>query len=344
MAGAERGQVLICAARRMAAPDAREYRSPAQLVSIHEVPPSRRREYILHFYRPVAIGKERSFLTAVFSLDNETASIWTHVVAFLIFAYRWAIWERIPGTEADRVMERLQLAGSCTSFALSVAYHSLASASPSTYAVMHSLDLLGIVLQVLGFALLGLRVVFGCHELFFFTYACAISAVVPFFLVDFVRALCRGTKLPARTAYAVAALVAFLIIPASHGVYAASPGPRAHIVAGHVQLFAYLGAGFVCWASKFPERLAPGRFDIWFHSHSLWHLGVMASMERYHTSLFEVAAWRLQEEPCSLYSDAEAHASVLGAGGVFVAATAVALGRSLSQRSWTARSPPANSM
>jgi len=39
----------------------------------------------------------------------------------------------------------------------------------------------------------------------------------------------------------------------------------------------YLG-GLVVYATKVPERYCPGKFDIWGHSHQIWHICVLGGI------------------------------------------------------------------
>lgn len=43
-------------------------------------------------------------------------------------------------------------------------------------------------------------------------------------------------------------------------------------------------AGALCYIVHFPERFFPGKFDIWFNSHSIFHIFVfLAAMSFYFT-------------------------------------------------------------
>jgi len=56
-----------------------------------------------------------------------------------------------------------------------------------------------------------------------------------------------------------------------------------------------VGAFF--YATKIPERLFPGNFDIWFHSHSLFHIFVVAAAFQHYLSLRVMYEWRMLQ-PC----------------------------------------------
>ena len=42
--------------------------------------------------------------------------------------------------------------------------------------------------------------------------------------------------------------------------------------------------GALCYMFKIPERLSPGKFDLWFHSHQIFHtLVVLAGLTYFHS-------------------------------------------------------------
>jgi adiponectin receptor len=52
------------------------------------------------------------------------------------------------------------------------------------------------------------------------------------------------------------------------------------------------GQGVALFVLRFPERLSPGRFDLWLHSHNLFHMLVVAgAVLHYHASLV-LLRWR----------------------------------------------------
>jgi len=49
--------------------------------------------------------------------------------------------------------------------------------------------------------------------------------------------------------------------------------------------------GVFVFIARFPERLFPGKFDIWFHSHQFWHLFVLSAAIVHYA--FSVSLWRI---------------------------------------------------
>jgi len=66
-----------------------------------------------------------------------------------------------------------------------------------------------------------------------------------------------------------------------------------------VAMFALYGIGFVFYITKTPEKFFPGKFDHWFHSHSIWHIFVFAATFAHYMNcikLFE--RWNAQQDSC----------------------------------------------
>ena len=54
--------------------------------------------------------------------------------------------------------------------------------------------------------------------------------------------------------------------------------------------------GAIVYASRFPERLAPGWFDLLGHSHQLWHLIVISATVTLYHGIVHLIVWRLENE------------------------------------------------
>jgi adiponectin receptor len=44
-------------------------------------------------------------------------------------------------------------------------------------------------------------------------------------------------------------------------------------------------AGVVVYANRWPEKWRPGTFDVWFSSHQLWHLAILAGIYYHYKSV-----------------------------------------------------------
>ncbi|EGD80281.1 hypothetical protein PTSG_10536 [Salpingoeca rosetta] len=60
--------------------------------------------------------------------------------------------------------------------------------------------------------------------------------------------------------------------------------------------------GSVVFVFKFPERFFPGRFDIWFHSHQLWHIFVILAAYAHYLCMYNMMHAR-QELGCTMENE-----------------------------------------
>jgi predicted membrane channel-forming protein YqfA (hemolysin III family) len=50
--------------------------------------------------------------------------------------------------------------------------------------------------------------------------------------------------------------------------------------------------GAILYACRFPERMFPGKFDLAFSSHQLFHVCVVVAAAIHYKAIFQLLAWR----------------------------------------------------
>jgi adiponectin receptor len=151
------------------------------------------------------------------------------------------------------------------------------------YETLLKLDYVGITILVSGPAISLFYYVFYCHNWLvnLYTVADLTVAVLGAWLT-----LSPSFQMPewrlARAA-AFAGIAVFAVIPMAHGLLflrhpsaaEASLGSLIYrLVWGMLLVAALSVAGALAYAMRFPERLAPGRFDVFLSSHQLFHISV----------------------------------------------------------------------
>lgn len=73
-----------------------------------------------------------------------------------------------------------------------------------------------------------------------------------------------------------------------------------HMAIGWMSLMAvlYIG-GALIYAFRIPERLRPGKFDIWGQSHQIFHIFVIAAAFVHYHGISAVAVYRLSIGDCT---------------------------------------------
>ncbi|KAJ3277362.1 Adiponectin receptor protein 1 [Borealophlyctis nickersoniae] len=78
-----------------------------------------------------------------------------------------------------------------------------------------------------------------------------------------------------------------------HGLSALPSREEYFAVPGLVGMAALYLIGVVLYIARVPERLAPGKFDLLFHSHQFWHVFVIAAAYTHSRAILGFMAWRL---------------------------------------------------
>ncbi|KAM3172116.1 hypothetical protein ACTXT7_015221 [Hymenolepis weldensis] len=58
--------------------------------------------------------------------------------------------------------------------------------------------------------------------------------------------------------------------------------------------------GALIYACRFPECLYPGKFDIWFQSHQIFHVFVVMAALVHLNSILEIAEYRQSRRECGI--------------------------------------------
>lgn len=118
------------------------------------------------------------------------------------------------------------------------------------------------------------------------------SAAVMAFIKDFQSEFWCDTR-----NLTLAAAVAFGLLPSMHWAAECEWKCTDAVITGAIAMFLCYFIGFVLFTTKFPERLAPGKFDLFFHSHALWHCFVWAAGAAWLEGVVNHHGWRMEHSP-----------------------------------------------
>eukprot|EP00668_Euglena_longa_P011751 GGOE01014167.1.p1 GENE.GGOE01014167.1~~GGOE01014167.1.p1 ORF type:complete len:286 (-),score=91.34 GGOE01014167.1:297-1154(-) len=253
-----------------------------QLCSCSTAPAHSVRRFILHGYRPLTTDQWQIFASLGY-LHNESGNIFTHAAAFVLFgilAVRHFCWLDLPMSASDAAVSLLFFGGVLTCYALSSIYHLQSCHCVAVYQRLHACDLLGVVACILGSFYIGLWVAFRCQPTMRLFYMSLISGLVlPLLFVASSERLRENHWLMIPLFCTV---VASGLVPSGHWlVHNILPLEFAHVaplkwtlLSGILWMYAFYLLGVLLFVLRFPERLAPGRFDLFLSSHQLWHVCV----------------------------------------------------------------------
>jgi len=253
------------------------------LVSYHSLPPYLKgNEYIVSGYRLHFSFK--LCLLSLFKLHNESLNIWTHLIGTLLFSILAVITFRywLPSSSFVRTGDYLIFTvfffGAHAQMLFSTLFHLFCAHSANAFKWLARLDYTGISLMIVGSYFPPLYYTLrDCHPTLMTVHLVLISALgligVSVTLLTFFQA----PKFRTFRALFFIIFAAYIIFPLPHMVYLMGfkfmwPMMWRLFVMGGL----YITGAFI-YAKRCPECCAPGKFDLWWSSHPIWHLFVIAA-------------------------------------------------------------------
>lgn len=262
----------------------------------------------LHFGHRPPLASFQACFWSIFRLHTETLNIWTHGVGclfFIITSVYMFLWTSYAHVDTiDKIMLGIFLTTAILCLGFSACYHTLSCHSHSVCLLFCKLDYCGISLLIAGSIVPCLYYGFYCHFYSKIIYIvatlvlCAASLIVSFF-DKFSESQYRPVRAGVFTAFALSS-----VIPAVH--WYVTHGGVAHLGTAFqsavffILLMATLYiTGVLFYALRIPERFYPGKFDLYFHSHTLFHIFVFAAAISHLCGLTQMADTRLFSEHLS---------------------------------------------
>ncbi|CAH0519887.1 unnamed protein product [Peronospora belbahrii] len=176
----------------------------------------------------------------------------------------------------------------------SAVFHLMFVVSRSAFTFLSRLDYAGITILIAGSFYPMIYYSFYCHEWLRSAYLVSISAMAALtFIVALMPVFSTPRFLVARTCIFLS-LGFFGFVPVTHLVgHFGFFDPHVTVMIGPLLLMGLLyTSGAIIYATKFPERFYPGRFDLWFSSHQLWHICVVAAALVHFANALQQYEWR----------------------------------------------------
>ncbi|KAH8677746.1 mPR-like GPCR protein [Xylariales sp. PMI_506] len=259
-----------------------EYASPA-LLSYEDIPEwYQDNAYIRGGYRPVSSSTKTCF-KSWFRLHNELVNIHSHLIPSVAFLLgETYILEPLHRryarlTVADYVVLAIFLLTATTCFGFSAAYHTFISHSQKVEALWLRMDFVGIILLIIGSFISGIYVGFWCENFernIYWGMSCGLGVLS---IIVMLHPKFQGPRW--RTFRLLTLIFTGLsgVAPVAHGIQ----------MFGFAQMILQSGLPYylaeagvfltaaVIYATRFPERIKPGAFDIFGSSHQIFHILVV---------------------------------------------------------------------
>ncbi|CAG7815672.1 unnamed protein product [Allacma fusca] len=242
-------------------------------------------------------------LKSIFRLHTETGNIWTHLLgclAFLVVAIYFLSRPRVEIDLQEKLVFAVFFVGAIACLFLSSAFHTLHCHSEFVGKLFSKLDYVGIALLIMGSFFPWLYYGFYCEKAVKFTYmsvtfVLGITSIIVSLWDRFGEPHFRPLRAGLFAGFGLSG-----VIPAVH--YALAKGWIHAISRASLGWLILMGVlyilGALVYASRIPERWFPGKCDIWFHSHQLFHILVIAAAFVHYYGICEMAMHRLAHGEC----------------------------------------------
>lgn len=252
------------------------------LIHYHSLPELwRNNDYIITGYRFIPMKNWRTLLYSMFQVHNETGNIHSHVGGLvLVVALYWSTGVLDQHTTAmDRWIQTIYLLAAAKCLLCSVSWHVMAGCSDlKWFNAFACIDYTGISWLVAA----------SLETLVYNGFYCQLDLIIVYTMGVLALGMAMAivpwapwfNDLRYRTArISLFILMAFMgIVPFVHGAILHGWGPMWKFYSPVMPSVASYLTGVIVYAFRFPECLAPGRFDIWGHSHQLWHLAIVLAI------------------------------------------------------------------
>ncbi|KAF5677028.1 PHO87-like protein [Fusarium heterosporum] len=238
--------------------------------------------FILSGYRQSQNSYAHSF-RSLFYLHNESVNIWSHLLGAIVFLASAAYVDRVvrpryaSASSTDVLVFACFFGGAVVCLGMSATFHTLLNHSATVAKWGNKLDYTGIVALIVGSYVPALYYGFFCLPNLMTAYLwviCVLGAGCG--LVSWIERFRTPTWRPYRTMMFIGLGVSG-VVPVIHGacIYGFQGLEERMSLSWVILHGAMYIFGAVLYAVRWPERSAPGAYDIWGNSHQIFHVFVI---------------------------------------------------------------------
>ncbi|XP_054163546.1 adiponectin receptor protein-like, partial [Oppia nitens] len=261
-------------------------------------------QYIITAYRPPNPSFRYCLVTA-FRMHNETGNILTHLLAFLMFGILYIYTLQCRKYKNFQTIDELMFGqyfmATFACFTMSTLFHIFQCHSPKAFKLFAKLDYCGITILITSSNIAWIY--YGFYESlihkFIYTFITLLLCIIgiTFSLMDSFSngelQVLRGAVFIMKGLFGIVPFVHFC-----HNLRVDTDSTiSSQIIFKALLLLPVMAVlyitGAILYMAKIPERYAPGVFDLWFHSHQLFHVCTIAAGLIYFYSLSTIANARL---------------------------------------------------
>ncbi|KAG7332557.1 hypothetical protein KOW79_004391 [Hemibagrus wyckioides] len=240
-------------------------------------------DYLLHGHRP-PMPSFRACFGSIFRIHTETGNIWTHLLGLILFLCLGTLTMLRPNVSfmaplQEKVVFGMFFLGAVLCLCFSWLFHTVYCHSEKVSRTFSKLDYSGIALLIMGSFVPWLYYSFYCSpqpRLIYLSVVCVlgIAAIIVAQWDRFATPRHRPTRAGVFLGLGLSG-----IIPTMH--FTIAEGFVKATTVGQMGWFILMGAMYITgaglYAARIPERYFPGKCDIWFQSHQIFHVLVVAA-------------------------------------------------------------------
>jgi adiponectin receptor len=271
------------------------------VIHFHDLEEWRRdNQWILTGYRKLN-NSYYACLQTLFFIHNETGNVLSHLLGgffFVFLSIYTYLFVLVTGWH-DQVIFAFFLLGAIGCLLLSGFFHLFCCHSLEVSLAWNKCDYLGIMFLIVGSCYPAIYYEFHCTPELQLLYLVLISsfgaASVPVLILD--RFSTPKYRVLRTLLFVGMGLSGFF--PMGHAIYLYSWDIAQY--AGSLNLMLIMGSfylvGALLYAIQVPERIFPGKFDIWLHSHQIFHICVLTAAILHYYGLVQSYNWHMAH-PC----------------------------------------------
>ncbi|XP_014769625.1 adiponectin receptor protein 1 isoform X2 [Octopus bimaculoides] len=259
-------------------------------------------EYLMKGHRPPTNSFAACF-KSIFRIHTETGNIWTHLLGFIAFIGVAIYFLTRPSVEIqwqEKAVFSAFFAGAILCLGFSWIFHTVYCHSERVGKFFNKLDYCGIALLTMGSFVPWLYYSFYCRlepkiAYLILIFVLGISCIVVSLWDKFSQPQYRGIRAGVFIGLGLSGIIPAMHYVITDGFYHAINCASL----GWLALMALLYiSGAIIYAVRIPERLFPGKFDIWFQSHQIFHVFVVAAAFVHYHGITAIANYRLTLGDC----------------------------------------------
>jgi len=255
----------------------------------------------LHWGHRPQLPNFQACFGSIFRIHTETGNIWTHLIGFACFLILCISFLVQPGLNIpwqEKAIICIFFVSAILALGFSWTFHTVYCHSEPVRGLFSKLDYIGIALLTIGSFVPWLYYSFYCHGPPKIVY---LSSIIILGLITIIISSQDKFSTPKYRSIRAGLYIALGlsgVIPCVHyifleGFWDTVGSPEV----GWLFLMAFLYiSGAIIYALRIPESLYPGKFDIWFQSHQIFHVFVVLAALVHLNSILQIAQTRLSTE------------------------------------------------